>query len=147
VTVSKPLLLCENLLRGCIHKFALSRGSLGINAWGDLSYVDAILESNNITEADSEASKLFVVGVSSLNAITDEICQLLDAKAHLVNIGIHSAEIEVGLRQLSNRLGWECLYDVRLGSEHRLRIGDKLVPSVKFGDGVQVWRNPRLFLS
>jgi len=75
----------------------------------------------NITEADSEASKLFVVGVSSLNAITDEICQLLDAKAHLVNIGIHSAEIEVGLRQLFKRLSWECLYDVQLGSKLRIR--------------------------
>jgi FkbM family methyltransferase len=70
--------------------------------------------------------------------------ELLDAKVRLVNIGTHSAKNEAGLRQLFTRLGWECLYDVRVGSKHRLRIGDKFVPSVKFGDGVQVWRNPRL---
>jgi hypothetical protein len=72
--------------------------------------------------------------------------ELLDAKVRLLNIGTHSARIEVGLRQLFKRLGWECLYDVRLGSKHRLRVGDKVVPSVKFGDGVQVWRNRRLYL-
>jgi FkbM family methyltransferase len=72
--------------------------------------------------------------------------ELLDAKVRLVNIGTHSAQIEVGLRRLFKRLGWECLYDVRLSSKHRLRVGDKVVPSVKFGDGVQVWRNPRLYL-
>jgi FkbM family methyltransferase len=70
--------------------------------------------------------------------------ELFDAKVRLVNIGTHSAKIEVGLRQLFERLGWECLYDVRLGSKHRVRVGDKVVPSVEFGDGVQVWRNTKL---
>ena len=66
----------------------------------------------------------------------------LDRDVCLVNVGTHSAEIEVGLRKLFGRLGWECLYDVKLGSKHPIRMGDKVVREVKFVDGVQVWRNP-----
>jgi hypothetical protein len=62
----------------------------------------------------------------------------------LVNIGTHSAEIEAGLRKLFKGLAWECLYDVRLGSRIPVRLGNELGPEVEFGDGIQVWRNPRL---
>lgn len=68
----------------------------------------------------------------------------LARETRLVNIGTHSAEIEVGLRKLFGALGWECLYDVKLGAKHSIRIGSALVTDVNFGDGVQVWRNPRL---
>jgi FkbM family methyltransferase len=68
----------------------------------------------------------------------------LDREVNLVNIGTHSAGIEAGLRKLFNRLGWECLYDIELGSKRSVRIGDSAVHEVEFGDGVQVWQNPRL---
>jgi FkbM family methyltransferase len=72
--------------------------------------------------------------------------QLLDAHVRVVNVGTHSGEVEDGLRKLFGHLGWECLYDVRLGAKHWLRIGTEIVPSVEFGDGVQIWRNPRRLL-
>ena len=68
----------------------------------------------------------------------------LDREVRLVNIGTHSAEIEFGLRKLFKGLGWECVYDVKLGSKHPVRLGNAKAPEVEFGDGVQVWRNPRL---
>jgi len=68
----------------------------------------------------------------------------LDREVRLVNIGTHSAEIEGGLRRLFRRLGWECLYDVKLGSKHPVRLGACAAAEVNFGDGVQIWRNPRL---
>ena len=68
----------------------------------------------------------------------------LDQAVRIVNIGTHSTDIEVGLRKLFTRLGWESLYDIKLGSERSLRVGDEVVPKVEFGDGVQVWQNPRL---
>jgi FkbM family methyltransferase len=69
---------------------------------------------------------------------------LLDRDVRLVNIGTHSIEIEAGLRKLFRELGWDCLYDIQLGSKHPVRLGDKVEPAVEFGDGIQVWRNPRL---
>jgi FkbM family methyltransferase len=68
----------------------------------------------------------------------------LDRQVRLVNIGTHSAEIEALLRKLFKGLAWECLHDVRLGSRIPVRLGNELGPEVEFGDGVQVWRNPRL---
>ena len=68
----------------------------------------------------------------------------LNREVRLLNIGTHSAEIETGLRKLFRGLGWECLYDVKLGSKHPIRLGETVVPEFEFGDGVQVWRNPRL---
>lgn len=68
----------------------------------------------------------------------------LDRDVNIVNIGTHSAIIEAGLRKFFNRLGWECLYDIALGSKRTVRVGDMVIPEVTFGDGVQVWRNPSL---
>jgi hypothetical protein len=68
----------------------------------------------------------------------------LDRWVRLVNIGTHSIEIEAGLRKLFRELEWDCLYDVQLGSKHPVRMGDEVTPEVEFGDGIQVWRNPRL---
>ena len=68
----------------------------------------------------------------------------LDQDVRLVNIGTHSLEVEALLRKLFRKLQWDCLYDVQLGSRHPIQLGDKVEPEVEFGDGVQVWRNPRL---
>lgn len=67
----------------------------------------------------------------------------IDREIRLINIGTHSAEIEAGLRKLFRQLGWECLYDVKLGSTHAIRLGTRVAPDIEFGDGVQIWRNPR----
>jgi hypothetical protein len=72
------------------------------------------------------------------------MCAWLVRDVRLVNIGTHSVEIEVGLRKLFRRLAWACLYDVSLGLTYAIRVGDTVVPAVKFGAGVQVWRNPQL---
>jgi FkbM family methyltransferase len=64
---------------------------------------------------------------------------LLDRKVRRILVGTHSAEIEVGLRELFTRLRWSCQYDVPLNGE--ARIGETIV---RVGDGVQVWINPTL---
>jgi FkbM family methyltransferase len=68
--------------------------------------------------------------------------ELLDDQVQMVNVGTHSVEIEAGLRRLFRRLGWTNLYDIELGTNRRVRVKD-LVKKVEFGDGVQVWLNPR----
>lgn len=73
--------------------------------------------------------------------------ELIDQKVRMVNIGTHSHEIEAALRKLFRRLGWECIYDIPLGSKYPVRLGDRVAPVVQFGDGIQVWRNQRLPLA
>jgi hypothetical protein len=68
---------------------------------------------------------------------------LIDDKVRLINIGTHSSEIEAGLRKLFKSLKWEAVYDVRLGSSMLVRVGSK-EHVVEFGDGAQIWRNPKL---
>jgi FkbM family methyltransferase len=68
---------------------------------------------------------------------------LLDDQVRLINIGTHSAEIESGLRKLFKWLEWEAIYDVKLGSSMLVRVGDS-ENVVEFGDGAQIWRNPKL---
>ena len=67
----------------------------------------------------------------------------LDRKVESVNIGTHSHQIEADLRDLFTGLGWTSVYDVPLGGKRQIRVGDKLFPQVDFGDGVQVWANPK----
>jgi hypothetical protein len=68
---------------------------------------------------------------------------LLDEHVRMVNIGTHSLEIESGLRDLFTELRWTSLYDVQLGTTRKVRVGGDIA-DVEFGDGVQVWRNPKL---
>jgi FkbM family methyltransferase len=62
----------------------------------------------------------------------------------VVNIGTHSEIIERRLRTLFHSLGWQCEYDIALGSTAELRVDGNVVGQVPFGDGVQVWTNPVL---
>jgi FkbM family methyltransferase len=68
---------------------------------------------------------------------------LLDDQVRLINIGTHSAEIEVGLRKLFKGLKWQAVYDVKLGSSMLVRVGG-VENVVEFQDGAQIWRNPKL---
>jgi len=68
---------------------------------------------------------------------------LLEAHVKMVNIGTHSFEIERNLRALFDGLGWSNVLDVELFSTRPLRINGQLTSPTKFGDGFQVWTNPR----
>jgi FkbM family methyltransferase len=70
---------------------------------------------------------------------------VLDRRVRFVNVGTHSSVIEDRLRVLFQGLGWECRYDIPLQTAALMRSGPGAEPiRVDFGDGVQVWRNPRL---
>ena len=68
----------------------------------------------------------------------------LSQTVRVANVGTHSAAIERRLRALFRAEGWDPLHDVPMGSEAELFIDDALAGRVTFGDGVQVWENPRL---
>ncbi len=68
---------------------------------------------------------------------------LLDDRVRVVNIGTHSREIEQNLRAQFATRGWRCLYDISLGTKVAVRFGGANLQIIQFGDGVQVWENPR----
>jgi FkbM family methyltransferase len=70
--------------------------------------------------------------------------ELIQQRVRRVNIGTHSAEIEAGLRRLFGQLGWINRHDVPMNGLLPVFVGDQQVSTVQFGDGVQVWVNPRL---
>jgi hypothetical protein len=62
----------------------------------------------------------------------------------MVNVGTHSDLIERQLRVMFGQLGWESRYDISIGSSADVAVDGRLTGRVHFGDGVQVWWNPRL---
>jgi len=62
----------------------------------------------------------------------------------MVNVGTHSHEIEQILRELFSTLEWQSVYDIPLNTTVKARLGDAEPQTIQFGDGVQVWVNPRL---
>lgn len=68
---------------------------------------------------------------------------VLDAKVRVVNVGTHSTDIQRRLRRLFGVRGWRNSYDISLHSAASVRVGDRKPFTVDFGDGVQVWENPR----
>jgi FkbM family methyltransferase len=70
--------------------------------------------------------------------------ELLDRAVRIVNIGTHDEAIERRLRALFAGLGWQPRYDVPMGSEADVALDGRVVSRVRFGDGVQVWWNPKL---
>jgi FkbM family methyltransferase len=69
--------------------------------------------------------------------------ELLQNRVKMVNIGTHSHEIEANLRSLFESLGWKKRFDVAMNSKLPIFLGTEQVDTVQFGDGVQVWSNPR----
>jgi FkbM family methyltransferase len=63
----------------------------------------------------------------------------LDHKVKRLQVGTHSAEIEIELRRLFFVHGWECRADYSLFSESTTPYG-----RIRFQNGVQSWINPRL---
>uniref|UniRef100_Q02BB0 Methyltransferase FkbM family n=1 Tax=Solibacter usitatus (strain Ellin6076) TaxID=234267 RepID=Q02BB0_SOLUE len=63
----------------------------------------------------------------------------VDRLVKRVNIGTHSTACEEGLRVLFRACGWECLADYSLAGERQTPYG-----KLRFQDGVQSWRNPKL---
>jgi FkbM family methyltransferase len=70
--------------------------------------------------------------------------ELLQSRVRMVNIGTHSHEIEASLRCLFEPLGWENQFDVPMNSKMPVFLGLEPVDTVQFGDGVQVWTNPKV---
>lgn len=68
---------------------------------------------------------------------------LLDRDVKLVNIGTHSEEIEMDLRKLFGELGWIRRIDITLNSQVPARFDAGGGRDIAFGDGVQVWQNPK----
>lgn len=61
----------------------------------------------------------------------------VDRAVRRIVIGTHSGQIEAGLRALLS--DWERVCDFRMG-----KINDTEYGAVEFGDGLQIYRNPRL---
>jgi len=71
--------------------------------------------------------------------------EVLNERVRSLNVGTHSSDVEARIRALFERLGWENKYDIPLHSAALIRNGPEAAPlRVDFGDGVQVWHNPRL---
>jgi len=62
----------------------------------------------------------------------------LDAKVTRVHIGTHSHAVEERLRALFSRLSWRPEFDHPCSTDSMTPWG-----VIRFGDGVQAWRNPR----
>jgi FkbM family methyltransferase len=88
-----------------------------------LSWVDLV-------DADIQGSEGAVFEASSAQ---------LDAKVKAVHIGTHSQEQESRLRHLFTAMRWEAVFDYPCG-----KTADTPWGPIKFEDGVQAWRNPRL---
>jgi FkbM family methyltransferase len=69
--------------------------------------------------------------------------RLLQRRVAMVNIGTHSEAIEDQLRKLFSGMGWSNVYDIPLKSSADVNDGSGNHWTVQFGDGVQVWVNPR----
>jgi FkbM family methyltransferase len=78
------------------------------------------------------------VQFQELEAITPAIAGL-NAKVKRLHIGTHSTEIEVGLRTLLARHGWECRADYPGRGIRETPWG-----KIDFDDGVQSWVNPHI---
>jgi FkbM family methyltransferase len=83
----------------------------------------------DLIDLDVQGSELEVLAsaMESLNATTKR-----------VHIGTHSAEIEMGLREVFSRNDWECLHDFPCFSSIITDYG-----KIEFVDGLQTWVNPR----
>lgn len=68
--------------------------------------------------------------------------RLLQAQVKMVNIGTHAHEIEADLRVLFQGLGWVKRFDLPLNTRAVVQF-EQQSHNVTFGDGVQVWLNPR----
>lgn len=66
-----------------------------------------------------------------LSSVEDEL-----SKVKKLHIGTHSTEVENDLRKMFTRLGWKCVNDYSLFTEHSTEYGVS-----KFNDGVQTWVN------
>ena len=62
--------------------------------------------------------------------------RLLNRKVKRIHIGTHGSEIESGLRDLFNALGWLNVHDYSCFSKNRTPYGE-----IDFVDGVQTWAN------
>jgi FkbM family methyltransferase len=66
---------------------------------------------------------------------------LLNRHDRMINIGTHTAEIEMELRKLLKPRGWTMTYDLPGAAFVRLRGNGKVFSTIHLEDGVQVWVN------
>jgi FkbM family methyltransferase len=87
----------------------------------------APLDRVNVLHMDVQGVELDVL-TAAFDVVT--------AKVDRIIIGTHSPAIEAGLRQLFGE--WTPVCDYRMGEANATPFGD-----TTFGDGLQIWRNPR----
>lgn len=63
----------------------------------------------------------------------------LQRQVRRVHIGTHNPYVEVGLRAIFQKMGWQCGFDFPCHADAETPYG-----RVHFQDGVQSWRNPAL---
>jgi FkbM family methyltransferase len=71
---------------------------------------------------------------------------LLDCHVKMINVGTHTAEIEVELRKLLRPRGWKTRYDLPGGAFVCLVGDSRVFSTIRLEDGVQVWVNPNFLL-
>jgi FkbM family methyltransferase len=101
-----------------------------------LERVDAVSLQTLLADLDRVDFLHMDIQGSELGVVTRAFKDI-SRKVRRIVIGTHGPEIEAGLRKLF--AGWACEYDFELFKEHQTEFGP-----VKFGDGVQVYRNPSL---
>lgn len=95
-----------------------------------LPYLLRDFDRVDLIDMDVQGEELNIVR-SAVDEITGKVARL--------HIGTHAHDIEEGLRQTLQRLGWQCLADFPCCGTTDTPWG-----AVTFVDGVQSWRNPRL---
>jgi FkbM family methyltransferase len=117
--------------------------------WSDVTIGDASLQRVHSVDLRAVVRDLPVVDYMHMDIqgaeadFLEAYPDILRHRVRAVNIGTHSSEVEERLRALFFRLRWRCVYDVRL-SKAMVKVGSGDAKRIEFGDGVQVWTNPRL---
>jgi FkbM family methyltransferase len=88
------------------------------------------LDRVDLIDIDIQGAELTVIR-SAIDEIDRKVCRL--------HIGTHAHDLEQGLKETLGSHGWLCHVDYPCQSTTETAFG-----TVRFGDGVQSWTNPRL---
>ncbi|MCU0666038.1 MAG: hypothetical protein MUF05_02975 [Candidatus Omnitrophica bacterium] len=72
--------------------------------------------------------------------VLSAVKEQLSEKVKRIHIGTHSHDVESRLRKLFKSMGWECIFDFP-GNDKRITPFGQ----IKFLDGVQYWRNTKVY--
>lgn len=132
VKVNDEDLSFKQRLLGKFSKKSIKWGKITVKKLKAISLNTLLRPLNfvNLIHVDVQGAELIVFKSS---------VEQFNCKVKRVSIGIHTQEIEVGLRSLFRDLGWQNLNDFPMLSEINTRYG-----KIKFRDGMQTWINPNI---